>query len=216
MSSIDLHEFGRQLFQDVLTEADSAGRFLEDVFFERFCAYLVEAGEIDTGDRADYRGPRGTGIRVDGYGGDPLEAGGTLSLIVLEFDQSDEPGRLTNTEMEAAFRRVRNFLHKALDPTWRDSLEETDPGFGLADLVATRWPNIGRIRLFLLTNRVLSERVDGRSADRYDGKAVTYSVWDVVRLHRFAVAGRGREEIEIDLEGDFGGALAALTGASPV
>ena len=215
MSSIDLHEFGRQLFQDVLAEADSAGRFVEDVFFERFCAYLVEAGEIDTGDRADYRGPRGTGIRVDGYGGDPLEAGGTLSLIVLEFDQSDEPGRLTNTDMEAAFRRVTNFLHKAVDPAWRDSLEETDPGFGLADLVASRWPNISRIRMFLLTNRVLSERVDGRPADRYEGKAVTYSVWDVVRLHRFAVAGRGREDIEIDLEGDFGGALPLLPAHLP-
>ncbi|MYD98435.1 MAG: AIPR family protein [Gammaproteobacteria bacterium] len=215
MSSIDLQEFGRQLFQDVLAEADSAGRFVEDVFFEMFCAYLIEAGEVDTGDRADYRGPRGSGIRVDGYGGDPLEAEGTLSLIVLEFDQSDEPGRLTNTEMEAAFRRVTNFVHKALDAAWRDSLEETDPGFGLADLVATRWPDIRRIRMFLLTNRVLSERVDGRPADRFDGKAITYSVWDVVRLHRFAVAGRGKEDIEIDLEGEFGAALPLLPAHLP-
>lgn len=215
MSSVDLQEFGRQLFQDVLAEADSAGRFVEDVFFERFCAYLVEAGEVDTSDRADYRGPRGSGIRVDGYGGDPSEAEGTLSLIVLDFDQSDEPGRLTNTEMEAAFRRVTNFVHKALDAAWRDSLEETDPGFGLADLVATRWPDIRRIRMFLLTNRVLSERVDGRPADRFDGKTITYSVWDVVRLHRFAVAGRGKEDIEIDLEGEFDTALPLLPAHLP-
>lgn len=208
--SMSLHDFRQEFFQDLLAEADSAGKFVEDVFFERFGAYLGEAGEIDSVDRADFRGPRGSGIRVDGYGGDPLESEGTLSLIILDFSHSDDPGRLIASEMDAIFRRLQNFLRKSLDAGWRNSLEETSPGFGLADLVANRWDRITRIRMFLLTNRELSERVDGRKADDFGRRTVTYSVWDIARLHRFVSEGRGREDIEIDLEEEFGSPLPIL------
>ena len=39
---------------------------------------------------------------------------------------------------------------------------------------------------------------------------MSFSVWDLGRLHRFVSAGTGREEVLIDLEEDFGGALPAL------
>ena len=204
-------EFRQEFFQDLLLGADSAGKFVEDVFFENFTAYLSEAGEIDSADRADYRGPRGSGIRVDGYGGDPLESQGTLSLIILDFDQSENPGRLIGSEMDAIFRRLQNFLRKSLDPAWRDSLEESSPGFGLADMIAARWASITRIRMILLTDRLLSERVDGREADSLGERTVTYSVWDIGRLYRLVSEGRGREEIEIDLEKEFGSSLPILS-----
>ena len=39
---------------------------------------------------------------------------------------------------------------------------------------------------------------------------MTFSVWDLTRLHRFASSGTGREDVLIDLEADFGGPLPAL------
>ena len=208
-------EFKEEFFQDLLRGADSAGKFVEDVFFETFTTYLSEAGELDSADRADYRGPRGSGVRVDGYGGDPLESEGTLSLIILDFDQSEDPGRLIGSEMDAIFRRLQNFLRKSLDPAWRDSLEESSPGFGLADMIAARWANITRIRMILLTNRLLSERVDSREADSLGERTVTYNVWDIGRLYRLVSEGKGREEIEIDLEQEFGSSLPVLSASLP-
>ena len=52
-------------------KSDADGRFVEDVFFHKFCEHLMEAGELDAADRVAYRGRPGKGIRVDGYGGDP-------------------------------------------------------------------------------------------------------------------------------------------------
>jgi hypothetical protein len=112
--------------------------------------------------------------------------------------------------MDAIFRRATNFLQKTLDPSFRNGLEETAPAFGLADLIAKRWSSLSKVRIFLISNRVLSARVDGREAGEVEGVQVSYSVWDLSRLHRFAAAGHGREDIEIDLEADFGGPLAAL------
>ena len=206
--AIDISEFNQDLFQDIIASADAEGSYAEDAFFERFCEYLIDAGELETADRVQYLSPRG--LRVDGYGGDPVGAEGILSLIIADFNPSTDIGTLTATEMDAMFRRLTNFLSRSLDLGFRNSLEETSPAFGLADLIAQRWPGVTKVRLFLISNRLLSSRVDGRSAGEEAGVPVTFSVWDLTRLHRFASSGTGREDVLIDLEADFGGPLPAL------
>lgn len=207
---ISLEEFAKDFSQDILSEAEAGGKLLEDAFFEKFCRTLTDAGELDTADRADYKGPPKSGIRVDGYGGDPMECSGTLNLIIADFNQPGEIGRLTKTDMEAIFRRLHKFLEKSLDSKWRNALEESSRGFHLASLVAERWQLVTRVRMLLISNRELSDRVDGREAGEIDGRTVTYSVWDIGRLYRFEISGREREDIEIDLKKDFGGAVALL------
>ena len=205
---MEIDEFGRELLQDVLADADVDGQFREDAFFDKACEYLLEAGELDIADRVQYRSPS-RGIRVDGYGGDPRDASWTLSLIVLDFHADPSGGRLIKTQMDRIFRRVSKFVLQALDRRWRDALEETSPAYGLADLIALRWPKITKVRFLLISNRELSERVDGRPAGRLAEKPVTYSVWDLRRLHR-AASNPEPEAIEIDLVKDFGGPLPIL------
>lgn len=208
---MDLHEFANEMFQEILAESDVEGAYREDVFFEQFCEYLTDAGELESADRAAYLGPVGRGIRVDGYGGDPVINGtGTLSLIICDFHQSPGIERLNRSEMNIIFKRLSNYIRRALDSRWRGSLEETSAGFGLADLIATRWKRIDKVRLFLISNRELSERVDGRDAEEFDGKTITYSVWDIGRLYRFLIQKQGREEIEIDFETNYGGVIPIL------
>lgn len=207
--AIGIDEFNKVFFQEIVTGADADGQFVEDIFFEKFCEYLADAGEIDVADRAYYRHPT-VGIRVDGYGGDPNLNGGTLNLIIADFNQSTDVGRLVKTEMNAIFQRLLKFLQKALDTNWRNQLEETSPAFGLSDLIAQRWAGTSKVRMFLISNRELSDRVDGREAGELDDRPITYSVWDLKRLHRTATVGHGREEIKVDLEKDFGGGIPLL------
>ena len=205
---MEIDDFAQELLQDVLAEADADGEIREDVFFDKACAHLQEAGELDTADRVPYRSPS-RGIRVDGYGGDPRDAADTLSLIVLDFRAHPSVGRLIGSEMDAIFRRLSKFVRQSLDRRWREALEETSPAFGLADLIHHCWSSLSKIRLFLVSNRELSERVDGRPAGELEGKPVTYSVWDLRRLHR-AAANPEPEAIEVDLVKDFGGPLPIL------
>lgn len=207
--ALELEEFYQEFFQEIHGMADSEGIFTEDTFFDLFCANLVDSGELDTADRALYLPPQGR-MRVDGYGGDPAGADGVLSLIISDFNQSADIATLTATDMDAIFKRLLNFLAKSLDAKFRNGLEESHASFGLADLIAKRWPTISKVRLFLISNRVLSSRVDGKAAGELEGIPITYSVWDLGRLHRFVASGHGREEIEIDLEKEFDGPVAAL------
>ena len=204
---IDIAEYHEELFQEIHSLADADGRFVEDAFFEVFTAALTDAGEIETADRVHHTAPRG--IRVDGYGGDPTASDGVLSLIIADFNQSQDVATLTATDMNATFRRLSNFLERSLDESFRNSLEESAPAFGLADLIAARWSSVTRVRLFLISNRVLSSRIDGREAGELRGIPVTYSVWDLARIHRYAISGHEREDLVVNLD-EFGGPLVVL------
>ena len=205
--TIDITEFHEELFQEIHSLADAEGRFAEDAFFDVLTTSLIDAGEIETADRAHHVSPRG--IRVDGYGGDPVNSDAVLSLIITDFSQSHDVATLTATNMDATFKRLSNFLDRSLDEGYRNSLEESAPAFGLADLIAARWPSISRVRLFLVTNRMLSSRVDGREAGQLQGVPITYSVWDLGRLHRFVTSGNEREDYMVNLD-EFGGPLLVL------
>ena len=205
--AIDITEYHEDLFQQIHGVADADGRFVEDVFFEVFTELLTTAGEMETADRAHYSAPRG--MRVDGYGGDPVDSDGVLSLIVSDFSQDSKIATLTATEMNRVFRRLSNFLRRSLDAEFRNSMEESTPAFGLADLIAARWHSLTRVRLFLISNKVLSLRVDGLEADEVHGIPVTHSVWDLGRIHRYDTSGQEREDIVVNLN-ECGGPLLLL------
>jgi hypothetical protein len=210
----DLAAFHDELFQEIMRDADADGRWAEDAFFERVCGHLVDAGALETHDRARYSA---TGMRVDGYGGDPALSDGTFSLIVADFSQSPSVETLTATAMDAIFNRTTTFLRKALLSSFRNTLDETTPGFGLASMIADWWGAVRQVRIILITNKVLSSRVDGRASNEMNGRPVTYSVWDLGRLERYVRSGRSREDMVVDFShhGDPVPALRAhLTGAS--
>lgn len=198
-------EFRAEFFQDVLIAADGEGMYVAEAFFSMFTSFLIEAGELDTADMAFFEA---RGMRIDGYGGDPLESG-TLTLILVEADLTPEMGTLTRTDMDAAFRRGKAFLTQSLKQDFRAALDPTNPGFGVADLIASRWSHIQKVRLLLLTDRRLSTRIDGKAADEVDGIPIVHSVWDMGALADLVLAGRGSGEVTIDLD-EFGGPLAAL------
>lgn len=207
-----LEEFRSEYFQEVQTAAIISGSPFTDSLFELFCENLIEIGEIETADRVFYQGQRG--LRVDGYGGDPINSG-LLTLILLNTDQDGSDATLTATQMEAEFKRAFNFLEKSLDRKFRDGLETTDPAFGLAELISTRWERIDKVKIVLVTDKKLSNRVDSQESKSLDGKNIVHSVWDISRLYELLIIGKGREEIMIDLVADFGSAVPALQASLP-
>ena len=206
--AVEIAEYHEELFQEIHGLADADGRFVEDAFFEVFTAALTDAGEIETADRVHHIAPRG--IRVDGYGGDPAVSDGVLSLIIADFNQTQEIATLTATDMNATFRRLSNFLERSLDEAFRNSLEESAPAFGLADLIAARWPSVSRVRLFLISNRVLSSRIDGREAGELHGSPRHLQrLGPRTSFIAMPSSGHEREDLMVSLD-EFGGPLVVL------
>ena len=205
---MSIEEFHEDFFNQARASADAEGQFLETTFLEQFGSYLVDSGEFDTFDLAQYRAAKG--MRVDGYAGDPLECDGMLTLAICDFRPDVGIESLTRTELEQILKRLENFLKAALDDSFRDQLEESSEGYGLAELISARRSTISRVRLLVISNRTLSRSVEGLDATTIAGLPVTYDVWDISRLYRLVMSGKGKEDIEIDLVSEFGSSLPCL------
>jgi hypothetical protein len=199
-------EFFRELMSDVVARAGAEGRFHADAFFELVTDDLVELGEIETADRAHHEA---RALRVDGYAGDPARDG-ELTVIVSDFTSEDPPPTLTRRDLDAQLRRGRSFVAHALDAEWRALINESSPGAQLASLIADSWRNVNAIRILLITNRPLSERVKTIDSDSLDGRPVTHLVWDLTRIRELRQSGSAREPIAIDLLEEFKCGIPAL------
>ena len=210
----DLLEFHQQFLADVQGDADADGVYTTEAFFEIVCGLLSEAGEIDGGTRA-YHSGKGIGsnsrsiIQVDGYGGDPRDTG-TLSLLICDFAVTAEVRRRTSTELKAFFSKLVGFLRASRELEFREAIEETSDGFGLADLISTTWKHIEKIKLILISNADSRAKVDAFPAGSMGNVPVTYNVWDLKRIQKFMEQGQAREDLSIDFAKDFGGAIPIL------
>lgn len=209
----DVDPYAEMLREDVRLLSEANGTSMEEAFFARVTDTITGSGEIDALEYFHHRGTPQSGIRVDGWGGDPRKS---KQLTLLVVDHADDPiaPTLTGTELNSQFKRPLRFLKAALDEEWRNRLEETSPGFELADMIATRWSSVKKIRLLLLTDRKLSSRVDGRDMTEFMERPVSYSVWDVTRLERIESSAMGREDIIVDLD-QHGGAIPVLPAHMP-
>ena len=82
-----LDDFREEFALDVSSRAQSVGDYTESSFFDVFTQYLVDSGEIDTADRCYY--PK-QGMKIHGYGGDPIDSDFILNVIVCDYSQSKE------------------------------------------------------------------------------------------------------------------------------
>ena len=204
ISKDDLQKYYDDFLQDVLEEAAASDIWVEDAFFNLSTDDLVWAGVIPNAERMQYSKPQG-GIRVDGFCGDPLQynetgeaKGCVLSLIVLDYSQTLEMKTLTLTDMNADFKRLENYLQRSLDPSFRNSLEVTNPGYDLASLISERWNSIYKVKLYLLTNKMLSERVNVKKPTDFGGREVSYDVWDIRGFYQISGSASEREPLVVN------------------
>lgn len=208
----ELEEFHHSLIADIQGDADAMGLYTQEAFFEKVGEILTEAGEIDQADFAYYSGSgkKGVNLEVTGYGGDPRDAEGILSLILCDFQVLPELRTTSAASLQGQFKKLLEFLRHARTPEFSAELEETSSGAQLADLIQTRWSVIEKIKLIFVTNADNRARVDAKLAGEIAGKPVTYNVWDLKRLRAFVEQGKARADMTVRFAEDFGGGVPVL------
>ncbi len=206
-----LEDFHRQFRSDIAGDADADGIIVVESFFDRVSELLQEAGETESGTRAYYEGRFDKkSLRVDGYGGDPHDAEGVLSLIICAYSSDESIQAMGAPDIKPLFAKLTDFLKAARNSVFREGLEETSAGFGLADMINVRWTSITKIKLILLTNADSRAKADAFPAGAIDGKPVTFNLWDLKRIRKFVEQGLSREELKIDFLADFGAGIPML------
>lgn len=198
-------EFFHDFRQELMAGAEANRAFQLAEFMEAIADELVETGFVEGFEFSHYRTQRG--MRVDGYW---FNDEGALDLFVADFDSRNELGSLTQTEVTSAFKRLVNFFEASRNKDLYRELEETSPEYGLARQISDRKGFLRQVNFYLLSERVLSERLQALEDNEVANTRATYHVWDVSRLQRQRSSRGHKEALDIDFQEIFGSGISCL------
>ena len=204
--TITQQDFKSQFVNEIKASAEASSDLTENVFFDSITSMLIDAGDIDTADRCYFVKK---GMRIDGYGGDPIDSDNILTIFVCDYDSSSELIQIKKADIEVVCKRAANFVSNCLSARFVSQLDESSPEYGLADLIQQRWASIMKIRIIFLTSKLLSLRKASFEPIPINGITAQFSCWDIARLHAFTYSGKEKEAVNVVLS-NFGGALSVL------
>ncbi len=204
--TITQQDFKSQLVNEIKASAEASSDLTENIFFDSITSMLIDAGDIDTADRCYFVKK---GMRIDGYGGDPIDSDNILTIFVCDYDSSPELVQIKKADIETVCKRAANFVSNCLSARFVGQLDESSPEYGLADLIQQRWDSIMKIRIIFLTSKLLSLRKASFEPIPINGITAQFSCWDIARLHAFTYSGKEKEAVNVVLS-NFGGALSVL------
>ena len=200
-----VHDFFHDFRQELLAGTEAGSQFQLAEFMELITEELIETGVVEGFDFCHYRAQRG--MRVDGYWFNEENA---LHLFVADFDNRNELDSLTRTEVDAAFKRVTNFFEASRNRQLYRELEETSPEYGLSRDISDRRGQILQVNFFLLSERVLSDRLQVLDNNEIADTPATYTIWDISRLQRQRTSRGQKEALDIDFMEMFGAGISCL------
>jgi hypothetical protein len=200
-----IEEFFNDFRQELLVGAEANGRFQLDEFMESIASELIETGVIEGFDLCHFRALRG--MRVDGYWFDDE---GKLALCIADFDTRNQIASLTKTDIDAAFKRLYNFFEACVTKNLYTDFEITSPEYSLARQISDRYLSLHQLNFVLLSERLLSDRIQDIPNSTICNISVTYQIWDISRLHRLRSSKQQKEPLYFDFEKIFGKGIACL------
>lgn len=204
--SMDIEEFFHDFRQGLLSGAEARGDFLETEFALSVTRELEESGAIEGFEPCHYKAPRG--MRVDGYWLN--DDGISIDLFIVDFANKETLESLTRSDVDALFKRIENFFTACALKGLYSELEETSLGYGLARDISSRANTFAKVNFYLLSERLLSEKIQAIENKLYQKWTFTYNIWDITRLHRIKTSRGAKEEVVIDFESMFGQGIPCL------
>lgn len=196
---MSLEQFHQDLLLDVKSGAVAQGNYERVQFTEVALAKLADADEAIDVTPAQFEGAgrNKKKLQIDAYGFDSVDD--SIICVVTDYSPANEISTITKTEVDSLLGDLRAFIEVALDDDQITNLEHSSQAAEAAFEIRSKIHSAARIRAFLVSNRVLSDRVKSINDSTLGLKRLEFSVWDLQRLYSSYTSAQGREEIEIDL-----------------
>ena len=194
---MDDGEYYDEFMQEIYARSSADKDFYQVTFTERMCSFLVENAVIPNFDLAAFKKDE-LGIRVDAWN---INTGmQELLLFVTDFRPEPQLRSLTQGDIEKLLKRAEKFFTKCKTPKFYESMEEATEGYGIAREIYENIGSISRVRIFLLSNGGLSNRVKLPPEKKDGAQILSYDIWDINRLARIELSGQPSEEMIIEFK----------------
>ena len=173
-------------------------------------ARLQEANVIDDFVSCFFKGSgeRKRSLEVDGYCFDDIDD--SLSLFIADYRGFASDAKLTRTESNLVFGKLKSFLADSLSGKVIRTIEDSHPAHGLALDIFQKKRSLTRVKLYIITDSVMSDRIKDLPEDTLESLICEYHIWDMTRFHRAASSPSGAEELEVDFSFMPGGGVPSL------
>ena len=200
-------EYRNDELNNIHIEAEKNGETPDAFFFKNALSKLQDMGEITDPQIFDiYKKCRNNKIMAfDAYGFD--EADKSIVLIAKDYaDNTDS--KLTKTDIEKYKNQMLNFLEECYDNKLSKYLDEYDDmnqiGYSIGNRLRIDYVSSGedqsidKIKLYIVSDKVLSNRVNSTDEKEFLGKHVELNVWGIERFYDLYKSGHTKEPILID------------------
>ncbi len=210
---MDLEEFHRNFRSDVhaaIVERVAAGEgpfpSEELVFAEKVMEHVSDVGICEEATVCHWNGRIGNSkLRITGYS---LSSDGTaLDLFVTHYFGSEELQDLPDADAVATASEGVRFLFQAAGGTLDAQIDPTHPIRDLVTTIRSRWNEIDRIRVFVITDG--KTRTKRYANKEVRGKFVGVEAVDIERLFRHTGEG-ARYELSINFPNTIGRPLPCV------
>ncbi len=210
-----LSEFYAELMLDIDRKASVTSNLKEGTFFQSVIDMLIEDGHLLESDD-EINGWRYTpfearGLKVDGF--EYQDDREILTLYLCQFSQSEELKTITKSSLDQLIRNLKRFFEKSLIKSFHESLEESSEAYEIAEFIYTKQKNIKRIKIVVITNHLLSNRIKELSIeeDLFNSLPTSLDVWDLKRIYDNEASKGKSESIEVFFKKEFFTAIPALS-----
>lgn len=203
-----LEIYKKEYLDDIHINAQIEGTTYDDYFFNDALSKLVSMGHFsDPQVLYVYKKCRNNRIMAfDAIAFDDSDK----SIILIANDFSDSlVDRISKTEIDKICIKMLNFIQEAFDNQLELYFDTFDDIIGIGKNISKRMKidyvdleddiSIDKIKLYIVTNKTLSEKVHDLPSITYLGKKTDFSVWSVNRFFDLYQSGKDRESIVINV-----------------
>lgn len=201
---MEINDYIVKLTSDVLADAESNQISVEESFLINVADSLVES-EIISEYSIGYFSKSGRynrKIEINGYSYE--DSDGTYNLFVVD-DLDDSENALTNSLLDSIVKRAEELVHCTFESKFLD-WEESSTGYEVASQIYRLYQNrqhkdndfdLRKIRIFVLTNKIISTRFKNSKREAINSIPVEFSVFDASKLFDMAKSGFEKEPVDI-------------------
>lgn len=205
---MDIEEYRKEFLEQIRTDAALNSTDPNEEFIQKSISLLEENEEFPD-PLIHYfgsRGKRNRQMQFNAFSFD--EADGSICLLISDFNNSENPATLINTQIDSLYSRMQYFIEEAYEGNISDYCDDSDTTIDIARQIkkligkSTFESSVIKFKFFIITNSVLSSRVKSIKKPDLFGRPVELNLWYLERFFDLFNSSNS-EAIEINVP-DFG------------
>ena len=206
MITDQMRQFNEELIEEVREYRENEKCSTEDAFTSVFSSYVIDAGEsfLNNCNVLSYR-KEYERAKINAYVYD--EYFQTLTLAVSVFENRTDIAKMGKVDINKTVKQTTKFYRMCKSGYFND-VEETDPGYIIAEYINDYEREIENIKVVLLTNKETVPEIP--ESIKIDKISVKFDVWDLERICQSLYQNKSHEDLVIRFQNKYNNPLKMI------